>query len=176
VPLDILRFVPAGQRYEKDLHLAFAASRMRGEWFAPTAELVALADGEAPIADFLAGKREQIAATLAARAAVLESDRAIRREATRVADAELKRLDEERKRVKRERKEKTDQARLEREEKKRAEVDHQRWTWNTSAPVALRERLLETARVAEAEQRRAVIAQQRTRNALLLGIGGVRNG
>jgi hypothetical protein len=88
----------------------------------------------------------------------------------------LKRLDEERKRVKRERKEKTDQARLEREEKKRAEVDHQRWTWNTSAPVALRERLLETARVAEAEQRRAVIAQQRTRNALLLGIGGVRNG
>lgn len=53
VPLVVLRVVPGGALFEKDLHNAFAPQRLRGEWFAPSEALLELANGTEPIHMFL---------------------------------------------------------------------------------------------------------------------------
>jgi hypothetical protein len=54
VPLDLLRVVKAGAPYEPHLHDAFRETRLFGEWFRPTPELLRLIERPVEILEFLA--------------------------------------------------------------------------------------------------------------------------
>jgi hypothetical protein len=60
VPLILLRIMRNGSLHETNLHFAFAASRLYGEWFAPTDDLLGLAYGDEGIPEFLERKIESV--------------------------------------------------------------------------------------------------------------------
>lgn len=171
VALDVLRVVNGGCRYEEDLHDAFGPTRLLGEWFAPTAELLELANSDADIQTFLESKRQAIAEFRRAREAVramrLEHERAAARE----EKARLAKLREHEKALKAKRlaaakraQEKAEEERRERqaaERERHKEVQRQLLAETLGLPVN------EAARVAK--ERREVVAQ-RARNSSLLGL------
>lgn len=59
--LQVLRVVEGAEDYEQDLHDAFWESRLIGEWFEPSPELLGLATTDAPVHEFVAGHRTMIA-------------------------------------------------------------------------------------------------------------------
>lgn len=174
VPLEILRFVEGAQRCEQDLHLAFGESRLRGEWFSPTEELLMLVDGDESVPAFLARKAEQVAQFVEtrriAREAELEAERRERLEATRAERETLARLAEERLQAEQARAEKVERMRKGRAEKAHAAHVAEQAAWLARTPAAILDRVVSAPRQREAEQRRTTIAAQRARNAALVGV------
>lgn len=171
VPLDILRVVDGGSKFEEDLHDAFGPTRLRGEWFAPSDELLELAHGDADIQAFLESKRRVIAEFRLARDAVKAMQLEHERSAARDEKERLAKLREHERALKAKRlaAAKRAQAKVERERKERRaaererhkEVQRQLLADTLGLPVA------EAARVAK--DRREVVAQ-RARNSSLLGL------
>lgn len=63
-PLTLLRACPGSYEIEADLHVHFAAERLRGEWFLPTIDLMAIANGDAPIERVRSIRKEQVPSVL----------------------------------------------------------------------------------------------------------------
>ena len=59
VPLELLKLVAGGGHHEFDLHEALAPSRLIGEWFTPTPDLLAIVHDEESIDAFI--KRSAVA-------------------------------------------------------------------------------------------------------------------
>lgn len=175
VPLTVLRLVEGGARYEKELHDAFGADRLCGEWFTPTDALVRLATAGADVADYLKSVRPATQAWRAARDAEIARKKKEAEDAARAERAELARLAAEAKRIKAERAAKTEKARAAIAERRREQheedarsKDELRRAWlakdiDRINPVTDPE----AARIA-AERRQ--LFEQRARNALMLGV------
>jgi len=67
VPLTVLSVVTCGGRYEKQLHWAFRESRLLGEWFSSSPELLELASDPSRLAAFVEHKDPQMRAWQAER-------------------------------------------------------------------------------------------------------------
>jgi hypothetical protein len=175
VPLDVLCVVPGKAQYEKPLHLALAPSRLCGEWFAPTPELLALIADPSTIPGFLAEMKPQMAAWEREKAAEATRQAAERAEATRAEREELARLNAERERIKQQRQNKLAAKAREREQQERDRVEAERLAWASRSPE-LRERLMRGRDADLAEERRAIIERsQRARNAAILGVREAEN-
>lgn len=171
VTLDVLRIVDGGADYEQDVHDAFGPCRLRGEWFAPTPELLELAYGDEKIETFLNRHRGAIIEYRAARdemkARQLEHERARAREER----DRVKRLREKEKALKAKReaaaKLAKEKAAQERREWHEAERERHRETQRKLLAESLGLPVNEAARVAK--DRREAVAQ-RARNSTLLGL------
>jgi hypothetical protein len=147
VSLELLRVVPGAEHYERDLHLALDAYRLRGEWFAPSEEMMAL---------IVAVKRAAVDAARTERNSLAESERA---NAARI-DAERLRIEQAREL----------RAKRMRGGKPLAQTTTEQSKRLSGVPALVRDRVIDTRRASEAEQRRALIAQQRARNAAKVGV------
>jgi hypothetical protein len=167
VSLELLRVVPGAEHYERDLHLALDAYRLRGEWFAPSEEMMALIDGDEPIASFLARVADRIAGIVAVKRAAVDAARTERNSLAESERANAARIDAERLRI--------EQARELRAKRMRggkplAQTPTEQSKRLSGVPALVRDRVIDTRRASEAEQRRALIAQQRARNAAKVGV------
>lgn len=170
VMLDVLRFVPGAQCNEKGLHLAFSETRLCGEWFAPSEELLGLIDGGEEIGAFLSRMAPEMArrAEMARAAKLAESSE--REEAVRADREEIQRLAAEKKRLEARRAETSKRLRVAKEERERAAHAAAQEAWRAKTPEVLINRLISAPRAHEAATRRATIEQQRARNAALIGV------
>lgn len=177
VPLVIVGVLAGGGQYEKDLHDAFDAQRLIGEWFSPSDDLIGLAESPAGVSAFILASSSAIAAARTRRGERRERRRVERDEVDRPHREELARLAVETKRVEREREAakkrradaaaKRERARLDEE---RREVEIQRAAFANKSP-ALRDRVIRADAIMATEQRRAALLRgQRARNASMLGI------
>lgn len=175
VPLQVLRVVPGGGDYEKDLHDAFGPSRLLGEWFAPTVELMAVIDGVESVPDCVQRKRRAIDAWAAERERRTLERRAEQAEAAALERAEIKRLHAEQKRLEAEKKaaakaaaKKAAKKREEQEERRRVRAEEQRAEALQHGGTAFRQ-LVSPSAAAEVRERQSMLAQ-RERNAALVGV------
>lgn len=181
VPLEILRVVPQGEDLEQELHALFHASRLLGEWFTPTVDLINLATGNADVREYMEKNRAAIAAGRNAREATMARRKA-EQDAAAKAEVELAaRHREEEKRAQKERekaraaaakKREEASARLREESRQQAQEQHdamiarewQHYTKlhrpETGEPLAVR---------------RHIITEQRKRNAELIGTTPIQN-
>lgn len=166
VPLELLRMVKGGANREITLHEIFHASRLKGEWFDPTEELLALALGTEGITEFIARKRDVLDALIASRRLAGESRQAAREERERERRAELAAKREVERKKEQKRKER-ERAREEAKEKQRAE---ELAAWSARSVDALSTRLQSPDANTTATQRRAFVEQQRARNAAFNGV------
>lgn len=174
VPLTVLRVVERGASYEKKLHFAFGPSRLLGEWFSPTPELLKLVQGRETLSDFVQRKAADISAW-EQEAAQRATDRKVQQAAvTRAEREEAARLAAEEKRI-RAAKKATRAAGLAKAAQKRAEladierqrVERERSEWAAKHP-SLKPRVMDPNAVALADERRALT--QRLRNAAFVGV------
>lgn len=169
VPLEVLAVVPGGERLEKPLHEAFMPSRLIGEWFAPTDELLALIDDPTGIDAFLKRMAPQVAEwqrTAAAEEEARRAEEAVHRQAEK---AKLAAIAAEKKRVEKERADRVEAKRREREKAKRLEVEKQQREWARRHPTAVLHVQRPDVIALAAERRQAIIGTQRGKNAAMLG-------
>lgn len=177
VPLELMRVVKGGAEHEQNLHLAFDATRLKGEWFAPSAELLALADGTEEVAGFLRRHADAIAAVRARRQGERDAGRSeqatIQAEERARLDTlkkEAKRIREEQAVVRRDRAKKTAARKLKAEEVELARIEAARAEWAARSPEALKDRVTKGTQVADAHARQEAVTSQRSRNAALNGV------
>lgn len=177
VSLALLGVLEGGGHFEDRLHLIFGDTRLLGEWFLPSEELLALAAKPLSVPAFVAANGD--------RAAAWEQEierRADQRKAARMEASAAERAEEERLRLKaRELEAKREDAkakraaaedrkRLEQEEERRRQVEAARVAWTTRNPELV-ERVRGGKEFDLAEERRALIASsQRARNAATVGV------
>lgn len=181
VPLEVLRVVPGAADLEQELHALFNASRLLGEWFTPTEDLVRLATGKGDVREFMKANAAAIAAGRNAREAEMvrrkaEQDAAAKEDVARAASlrAEEKALKKERERAQAEAQKKRDEKRRKQldESRARSQADHDAMIareWQnyrklhrpeTGEPIAVR---------------RHIIREQRERNAAMVGTTPILN-
>jgi hypothetical protein len=175
VPLEVLRVVKGGERYEKPLHEAFGRSRLRGEWFLPTDSLVRLATGTADIGEYLTRAEPETAKWRKERDAKIAAKKAEDEAANRAHKEEVARLLAEEKALKAKRAEKTAKARAANVERNRkaqeqaaAKAEEQRLAWVQRDGSTLK-RITTPEAMQLADRRRTGFAQ-RMRNATLIGL------
>lgn len=95
VPLEVIRVVPCAAEFEKPIHEAFAASRLLGEWFTPSKELLAIADGEVRLEDHITGSDAQAGVRLRIAQGEAEQRRVRIQDEQRAAVAEQQRIEAE---------------------------------------------------------------------------------
>lgn len=177
VELEVLAVLPKGEQYEKPLHMTFMPSRLHGEWFNPTAELLALIDTPERVPAFLKEMAPRIEQNERDREQNEERKRAERLEASRAEREELQRIRDKEMEL-RSKREATKARRAERERdaaaRQKAEHDQrvaqERSAWLNHNPELV-SRVLRPDAAREAVKRRAEIGEfQRTRNAAMLGV------
>lgn len=175
VALTVLRVVPQGEPFEEPLHFAFLPSRLIGEWFAPTDELLALIEGDEPMEAFIARKATDISEHRRAYEENAARRFAMQQAAARADREEAQRLREEEGRLKAERLAKAEAARVRRQEVRAAEDDEARQAFaakRDATQAATRGRfaqLHDDEAIGLADSRRAMVGQ-RLRNAELVGV------
>lgn len=175
VPLEVLRVVKGGAELETPLHDIFGASRLMGEWFHPTEELLALAFGAGNVSEYVTANKAAMRAGREAREDELQRRKAAQDEASRAEREAAARLREEEKRIKAARKAKLDAAdkkreakRRELDEEKRDRIARERREWAEKSR-ALAAKVIKPDAELLSRQRQAVIADQRSRNAAMVG-------
>jgi hypothetical protein len=171
VHLRLLASLESGARYEKELHEAFHDSRTVGEWFVPSEALLALVDAPASVPDFLRAAQPKI---LAFRAAQVDA-KAERQRVLAEEKRELLEAQREAARKKKEaeaRREAARQARLAaKADRERAEHEAAMAVWKERNADTIAARCLTANDLPAVEARtEMVMARQRDRNALLIGV------
>jgi preprotein translocase subunit SecD len=175
VPLTVLKIVDQAEEMEEPLHFAFLPSRLIGEWFAPTEELLSLIEGNETVTAFIERKSADIAEHRRAWDENVSRRLAMQQAAAQIERDEAKRIREEEKRLKAEREAKAVAAKLRRQAARDAEDETIRAMFaaqRDSTSGLAREmfsRLHDKKANEIADQRRAT-TEQRFRNAVMLGV------
>lgn len=169
VRLDVLRVVEHGAHFEQLLHEALYETRLLGEWFEPSSELLSVIAGDESIERFL----ERVHPVVAQRKVESDARLAEERAARAAEKAELKRLEaahaKERERVKRERAARREERQAAKAARAAERMEALRRQWNEGNAEVITVRADDAA--AARDRRERLLLTQRGRNAALLGLG-----
>lgn len=175
VPLEVLRVVPGAAELEQELHALFNASRLLGEWFTPTEDLIRLATGNADVREYMMANAAAIAVGRNAREAEMVRRKADQEVAAKQEIALASALKAEEKRIKKEREQAQAEAQKKRDEKRRQQLEESRARSQADHDAMIAREWQNYKQLHRPETgepiavRRHVIREQRERNAALLG-------
>lgn len=171
VALEVLAVVPKAEHHEKPLHAALRPSRLIGEWFAPTAELLELVQQPERIPAFLDRMAPQVIEWEREERERVAEQKAIEAVAQARERERLNAIKAEHDRIKAERAARAEARKREREETQRQEVERRQREWAEKGSDAATLYVVRPEPAALATERRALISQtQRGKNALTLGV------